>query len=359
LEQEMTSVFLSYAHGADSDAAERLFIVLSAIQGIEPWMDKHSLPPGMQWRPAIRKAIREAEYFVALISRRSSVGRGVRHSELDQALEILAEWPPDHIYLIPARLDDCQMPRDDLSELTWIDLFPDWDSGVKKLCATLTSNLQHASKKQESAAEHSSDFHYHYRIGLVDLDIGLSNLKGLAQSLNARQGFFHFTCPELPSVDAAVKTIMGLKNLAVFAIPSSFFAEHPYLAVDLVACFTRYPLAFVEEGLTLSNHFSGPSDVDERFRFMSSDRLYEFTKTAGCSFEQGLVRILLGQLVGFFTNIGYHHETRGCPMDKCMLRVDQVRSLEAAQFCPECEEQLKPGDFRSACHALLSWDPRA
>lgn len=350
----MTSVFLSYAR-TDSEAAEKLFNALCSVRGIEPWIDKHSLLPGMKWRPAIRKAIREAEYFVALISSRSCVGRGVRHTELDQALEILTEWPPDHIYLIPARLDDCQMPRDDLNEITWIDLFPDWGSGVKKLCTTLTRNSK--QEQREGAAERSSEFEYHYRIGLVDLDIGLSNLKGLAHNLNTRQGFFHFTCPELPSVNAAVKTIRGLKNLAVFAIPSSFFAEHPYLAVDLVACFTKYPLAFVQEGQTLFNYFSGPSDVDERFLFMSSDRLYEFTKTAGCSLEQGLVRILLGQLVAFFTNIGYHHETRGCPMDKCMLRIDQVRSLEAAKFCPQCEEQLKPEDFRSACHALLSWNP--
>jgi hypothetical protein len=45
---------------------------------------------------------------------------------------------------------------------------------------------------------------YHYRVGLVDLDLGLTNLKPLAQMLNETQGFFLFTCPEMPSVKDAV-----------------------------------------------------------------------------------------------------------------------------------------------------------
>jgi len=353
----MTSVFVSYAR-ADGDAAERLFHALRSVTGIEPWIDKHSLSPGMKWKPAIRKAIREAEYFIALISSRSSVGRGVRHSELDQALEILTEWPPDHIYLIPVRLDDCQMPRDDLAEITWIDLFPDWDSGVKKLCTTLTPASSPSSGHQEKVTEESADFQYHYRIGLVDLDLGLSNLKGLAQNLNATQRFFHFTCPELPSVNSAVTTIQGLKNLAVFRIPSAFFAEHPYLAVDLVACFTKYPLAFLENGKILYNYFSGPSETDERFMFVSSDQLYGFAKTAGCSFEQALVNLLVGQLVEYFTKTGYHDEIRGCPMDFCEVRANVIQGLREAKFCAQCHKQLKPDALGLACEALLRWKPR-
>lgn len=354
----MAIVFISYARGVDSDAADRLFEALRSVNSIEPWLDKHSLSPGLKWRPAIMKAIREADYFIALISSRSSKGRGVRHSELDQALEILAEWPPDHIYLIPARLDDCQMPREELKEINWIDLFPDWDGGIKKLCTTLTPKAVQPSKQKEKATQESADFQYHYRIGLVDLDIGLSNLKELAQSLNANQKFFHFSCPELPSVRAAVKTIGGLKNLAISQIPPSFFKEHPYLAVDLVACFTKYPLAFKEKGKILYNYFSGPSDTDERFMFISSDQLYGFTKIADCSFEQGLVNILVGQLVSYFTKTDYHDEIRGCPMDFCELRANVVHSLKAAKFCSQCHKRLKPDDLRLACESLLSWDPK-
>ena len=112
----MPKVFISYAR-SEVDFAKRIFDELRAIENIEPWFDKYSLLPGIKWRPAIRKAIREANYFLALISSRSASGRGYRNTELDQALEILKEFPPDQTFFIPARLDECDMPRDELSEL--------------------------------------------------------------------------------------------------------------------------------------------------------------------------------------------------------------------------------------------------
>jgi hypothetical protein len=92
--------------------------------------------------------------------------------------------------------------------------------------------------------------------------------------------------------------------------------------------------------------------------FVSSDHLYEFAKTAGCSFEQGLVNILVGQLVGYFTRTDYHDEIRGCPMDFCEVRANIIRGLKEAKFCPQCHQRLKPDELRLACEALLRWKPR-
>ncbi len=54
----MPKVFISYAR-ADRDSARKVFTNLNAADGIEPWFDMESLLPGMKWKPAIRKAIRE------------------------------------------------------------------------------------------------------------------------------------------------------------------------------------------------------------------------------------------------------------------------------------------------------------
>ena len=69
----------------------------------------------------------------------------------------------------------------------------------------------------------------------------------------------------MPAIRNAVEPIEEVPHLAVYRIPSSFIAEHRYLAVDLVTCFTKYPLAFVENGELLWNYFAGQSDQDERF----------------------------------------------------------------------------------------------
>src|SRR5262245_203103 len=105
----MKQVFLSYGR-MDGPKAEQLVQDLSTDRRVRIWFDRNEILPGMRWRPAIRKAIRESNYFIALLSKESVANRGVRHVELREALEILDEFPDDQIFLIPARLEDCSPP---------------------------------------------------------------------------------------------------------------------------------------------------------------------------------------------------------------------------------------------------------
>jgi hypothetical protein len=350
----MPKVFISYAR-LDKDLAHRVYDDLCAMNGVEPWLDIYSLLPGIKYKPAIRKAIREADYFLALISSNSATGRGFRNTELDQALKILTEFPDSSVFLIPVRLDECEMPRDDLSELNHVDLFPDWTGGITKLKSVFAPEKSPARKDLVKPRSEAPDSRYHYRVGLVDLDLGLVNLRTIAEGLNGSQRFFHFTCPQMPSLTSAVQEIEGFPHLAVHRIPPSFIAEHRYLAVDLVTCLTKYPLAFIEDGQLLWNYFAGESSDDERFLFVSANQLYSHCRTAGRSFEEGLVHLILGQLTEYFTKIGYHYETRSCVMDHCMLRSDQIRGLKARRFCDECDEAMPQGDLKNALQALLDW----
>jgi hypothetical protein len=352
----MKKVFISYAR-PDFDSAKRLFDELQVVDNVHPWLDKESLLPGARWRPAIRKAIRESDYFLALISSNSVSGKGYRNTELTQALEILSEFPPDQIFLIPTRLEDVEPPHDEVTELTFVDMFPIWGDGMKRLLLVIAPGISRVTKPQTIVAD-NSNLNYHYRVGLVDLDLGLTNLKALAESLNQAQGFFLFTCPKLPSVEEAVGKIEGLTNLKVYDIPASFFSEHPNLIVDLVVCLTRYPLAFEEHDTIIYNYFAGESDEDERFLFVSTDKLYGFCQQAGRSFEEGMVHSVVGQLMNYFTKIGYHKETRGCVMDHCKLRSDQVEGLKSRSFCSRCDQSLPNGELKTAIEALLSWTPK-
>jgi hypothetical protein len=58
-------IFLSYAR-EDKSAARRVCHSLRA-NGAEVWFDEDSLIGGQRWIPTITKAIRQCDFFVALL----------------------------------------------------------------------------------------------------------------------------------------------------------------------------------------------------------------------------------------------------------------------------------------------------
>ena len=150
--------------------------------------------------------------------------------------------------------------------------------------------------------------------------------------------------------------INGVKNFEVYNLPKSYILEHRHLSVDLLGCITRYPLAFFENGELQDNYFAGPSDMDERFLFLSADNLYQYCKSAGRSFEEGIVYILVGQLITYFTTLGYHNKTRGCVMDFCNDRDDIVIGLSTRALCKKCNSKLPNGDLKESLLTLLNWN---
>ena len=101
----MGRVFISYAR-EDFDIAERLYRDLKDA-GANPWMDVKNLVAGKRWKSAIQREIRESSHILVLLSSRALSKRGFVQKEINQALEVWAEVPPDKIYLIPVRLDEC------------------------------------------------------------------------------------------------------------------------------------------------------------------------------------------------------------------------------------------------------------
>ncbi len=128
-------VFISYAR-EDEEAARRIYRDLIQL-GAEPWLDKEAILPGQDWERAIKQAIRKSSFFIALISENSVGKRGYVQKELRAALEVLDEFPPDSIYVIPVRIDDSEPQHDRLKKLHWVDLFPNYENALAKISASM------------------------------------------------------------------------------------------------------------------------------------------------------------------------------------------------------------------------------
>jgi hypothetical protein len=72
-----------------------------------------------------------------MLSRNSVTKRGYYQNEIRTALEVLREFPQADTFLVPVRLDDCDVHFDELHAIHHIDLFPDWWDGFERLLGAL------------------------------------------------------------------------------------------------------------------------------------------------------------------------------------------------------------------------------
>ena len=135
------TAFISYGR-EDHKAAKRLFGDLRNL-GADPWLDSESLLPGQKWKSEVKKALRRSRYFIALLSSHSVMRKGYVQREIVEALRILDEYPESDVFVIPARLDECDPSHETLSELHRVDLFPIWQSGIERIGALLFNTTLH------------------------------------------------------------------------------------------------------------------------------------------------------------------------------------------------------------------------
>ncbi|MBK9167853.1 MAG: toll/interleukin-1 receptor domain-containing protein [Bryobacterales bacterium] len=136
-------IFIGYVE-EDAASALRLFDALAAA-GFDPWMDKRKLLPGQNWPRAIEEAIETADFAALLFSTASASKRGTFQSEIRYALDCARRLPLDDAFLLPLRLEPCTIPRRIKRETQYIDLFPDWEKGVRRLLSALSRLLKRRS----------------------------------------------------------------------------------------------------------------------------------------------------------------------------------------------------------------------
>ena len=124
-------VFLCHAH-ADRDPVRGLYTRLTQ-DGVDAWLDKAKLLPGQDWELEIRKAVREADVVVVCLSKQFNQA-GFRQKEVKWALDTAMEKPEGEIFIIPARLEECDT-LESLRKWHWVDLFA--KDGYKNLLRSL------------------------------------------------------------------------------------------------------------------------------------------------------------------------------------------------------------------------------
>ena len=137
-------VFLSYA-SQDRPEVEKLYQNL-VDAGFKPWMDYRDILPGEKWEPCIRQAIRDSDLFLFCLTSNSAFKRGFIQKEVRVALDVLQGMLSTDIYLIPARLEDCDVPEE-LRELQWVNLFD--DNGWPRLVAAIHEGMKRRSAGQK------------------------------------------------------------------------------------------------------------------------------------------------------------------------------------------------------------------
>jgi hypothetical protein len=96
-------------------------------------LDKEKLLPGADWELEIRRAVREADVVVVCLSKQFNQA-GFRQKEVRIALDTAMEKPEGDIFIIPARLEECET-LESLSKWQWVDLFE--ADGLQRLIRAL------------------------------------------------------------------------------------------------------------------------------------------------------------------------------------------------------------------------------
>jgi formylglycine-generating enzyme required for sulfatase activity len=116
------SVFLCHA-SPDKPLVRELYQRLCAEDWVDPWLDEEKLLPGQDWDIEIEKAVEDSGAVMVCLSGNSVTKEGYVQKELRFVLNIAYEKPEGSIFIIPVRLDDCDVPRR-LGSWHYVDYFP-------------------------------------------------------------------------------------------------------------------------------------------------------------------------------------------------------------------------------------------
>jgi hypothetical protein len=141
--RHLPQVFVAHVK-EDAQVAELLYDALEAA-GFSPWMDARKLVPGQNWPRAIELAIEASDFFVACYSQNSVNKKGGFQAEIRYALDCARQIPLDEIFIVPVRLNRCPVPRSIQREMQYVDFFPDWAAGFRRLAIMMRREVARRS----------------------------------------------------------------------------------------------------------------------------------------------------------------------------------------------------------------------
>lgn len=115
-------VFLCHS-SKDKMLVREVYRKLHAESWLRPWLDEENLLPGEDWELEIEEAVKTSDAVIVFLSNNSVTKQGYVHKELRMALDAAQEKPERMVFIIPLRLEECDVPSR-LSGLQWVDYFP-------------------------------------------------------------------------------------------------------------------------------------------------------------------------------------------------------------------------------------------
>jgi hypothetical protein len=129
-----TSIRAFLCHASpDKEAVRKLYQRLRQ-DSILPWLDEEDLLAGQNWDLEIRREISRTDVVIVCISKSSLTRHGYVQKEIKEALDLADERPEGEIFLIPIRLEECELPSR-LSRLHYVDIFA--EGGYEKMLRAL------------------------------------------------------------------------------------------------------------------------------------------------------------------------------------------------------------------------------
>ena len=134
---QLLDVFL--CHSSDDKSAVRALHQRLIEDGVRPWLDQEDLLPGQDWNMEIRRAVRNSHVVIVCLSERSITKAGYVQKEIREALDVADEQPEGTIFIIPLRLEECDVPER-LRRWQWVDYFE--PNGHERLIRALRARAE-------------------------------------------------------------------------------------------------------------------------------------------------------------------------------------------------------------------------
>jgi len=113
--------FLCYAK--ENKVIVREFSAKLKSEGwIDPWFDEEDILPGQVWQDSVTNGVRNSHAVIVFLSKVAVASEGFFHKELKLAIDTAKEKPEGTIFIIPIRLNDCDVPQM-LSMYQYVDYF--------------------------------------------------------------------------------------------------------------------------------------------------------------------------------------------------------------------------------------------
>ena len=113
--------FVSYSK-IDITHVREFAAKLKSESWIDPWFDEEDILPGQVWQDRVTHGVSNSHAVIILLSKAAVASEGYFHKEIKLALDTAAEKPEDTIFIIPIRLDECNVPQM-LQKYQYVDYF--------------------------------------------------------------------------------------------------------------------------------------------------------------------------------------------------------------------------------------------